>query len=189
MTNTVKRQFEKMRSGKGFRTPKLAGIQSRKEIASLDQKIAVPIYYLGLGELKDKKDVSTAKHVSWRYLIKHKGKEVASADAFIDKDGTSKFSHVNEGPLVSGLVSALKIANSEAILQRNDFEVRILMVPALYVAALWLVDSRLIQDYVVPFEPSPANITANRLVMVDRFIRTLHGLAERVQLGETSFFE
>ena len=177
VTNVVKSQFDKIRSGKGFRTPLLASIQFRKDTANLDQEHAVPVYHLGVEDLKGRKDVSAAKLVSWRYLIKHRGKEVASADAIIDDDGTTMFSHVNEGPLVRGLVSALEIANSQSIIRNNDFEARILMVPALYVAALWLADIEEGKDYAVPFEPSPDPLRPNRLVPMDRFMNILYRLA------------
>ena len=177
VTQVVKSQFDKIRSGKGFRTPLLASIQFRRDIANLDQKQAVPVYHLGLDDLKRKKDISTAKHISWRYLIKHKGKDVATADAIIDDDGTTTFSHVNEGALVSGLVSAIKVANSDKIIRNRDFEARILMVPALYVAALWLADLAGGKDYAIPFEPSPAPLTPNKLVTIERFMKVLQRLA------------
>lgn len=173
----VKSQFDKIRSGKGFRTPLLASIQFRRDIANLDQKQAVPVYHLGLDELKAKKDISSAIHIGWRYLIKHKGKEVASADAVIDDDGSTIFSHVNEGALVSGLVTAIKVANSDKIIQDSDFEARILMVPALYVAALWLADLAGGKDYTIPFEPSPTPLTPNKLVTIERFMEVLYKLA------------
>ena len=177
VTQVVKSQFDKIRSGKGFRTPLLASIQFRRDIANLDQEHAVPVYHLGLEDLKEKRDISAAKHTSWRYLVKHKGKEVASADAVIEDDGSTTFSHVNEGQLVSGLVSALKVANSEVRIRRSDFEVRILMVPSLYIASLWLADMAKGRDYAIPFEPTSAPLTANKLVTIENLVRTLHRLA------------
>ena len=176
--HVVKNQFEKIRSGKGFRTPLLASIQFRRDTANLDQKQAVPVYHLGLDDLKEKKDISTAKHIGWRYLVKHKGKEVASADAVIDDDGSTTFSHINEGALVSGLVSAIKVANSEEIIRKSDFEARIIMVPALYIAALWLADTAGGKDYAIPFEPSSAPVTTNKLVTIERLMAILHRLAQ-----------
>jgi len=178
VTQVVKSQFDKIRSGKGFRTPLLASIQFRRDIANLDQEHAVPVFHLGLEDLKEKKDILAAKHISWRYLVKHKGKEVATADAVIEDDGNTTFSHVNEGQLVSGLVSALKVANSEIRIRNSDFEVRILMVPALYIATLWLADIAKGRDYAIPFEPTSAPLTANKLVTMEKLVRTLHRLAQ-----------
>ena len=104
-------------------------------------------YHLGLDDLVENRGLTAAKQRSWRYFVKHNEEIVASADAIIDDDGNPMFSHTNEGPLVDGFISAIDVAYSFEMLEGEEHEVRILMVPALYVAVLWLVDLKGDQDY------------------------------------------
>ena len=177
VSQIVDSQLEKIKTAQGFRTPTLASISFRTSSSQIEHTSAVPVYYLGLDGLKSRQDLSTAEHKGWRYIITHQNKGVASADAFIDEEGTAAFSHINEGPLVEGLVKALKIANVERVIQEREFEARILMVPALYVAALWLYDTTGKQDYVIPFEPTSDPLRANVLIKAQDLMRTLYKLA------------
>jgi hypothetical protein len=176
MKQVVNSQLEKMTSKQAFSTPRLATIKF-KEAAPIIPTQAVPVYHLGLNDLVENRDITAAELRSWRYLIEHNGEVVASADAVINAEGKAVFSHVNEGPLVNGIISALRTANSQKILQSGEYEVRLLMVPALYVAALWFVDATGAQDQAMPIEPTFAPLTTNKLITIEHLIATLQELA------------
>ena len=87
------------------------------------------------------------------------------------------FSHVNEGPLVNGIVSAIQAANVQDEVRNGRYEARLLMVPALYVAALWLVDLSGDKDLVMVIEPAPPPFVANKLIAVKDLITRLQKMA------------
>ncbi len=172
----VESHLGKMTSKQAFSTPRLAKIKF-KDAAPIIPTQAVPVYHLGLTDLVENRDIDAAELRSWRYLIEHNGEVVASADAVINAEGKPVFSHVNEGPLVNGIISAIQTANSQEILQSGEYEVRLLIVPALYVAALWLVDMTGAQDQAMPIEPTFAPLTTNKLITIEHLIETLQELA------------
>ncbi|MCW4049620.1 MAG: hypothetical protein NWE89_07770 [Candidatus Bathyarchaeota archaeon] len=173
----VTNQLGKMASKKAFRTPVLAKIQLTGGVPQTTPDQAVPVYHLGLDDLKQNGDISSAEQRSWRYLVKHDDEVVATADAVIGGDGEPVFSHVNEGPLVTGIISALNVADSIGELEDGDYEVRLLMVPALYVAALWFVDSTGGQDYAMPIEPTSGPLNVNELITIQQLMEKLQDLA------------
>lgn len=172
----VESQLGKMTSKQAFSTPHLAKMKE-EDVGAIIPTQAVPVYHLGLNDLVENRDIAAAELRSWRYLIEHSGEVVASADAAINAEGKPVFSHVNEGPLVNGIISAIQTANSQEILQRGEYEVRLLMVPALYVAALWFVDTTGAQDQAMPIEPTFAPLITNRLITIEYLIATLQELA------------
>jgi len=173
----VEKQLLKMASGRAFRTSGLAKTQVSEKVSELASDQVIPVYHLGLDDLKQKKDITSATQRSWRYLVKHEDKVIATADA-VEQNGKTVFSHVNEGPLVSGVVAALNKAENLDELQSGDFEVRLLMVPALYVAALWFVDQVGGQDRVMPIEPTSSPLRANELISISDLMDVLWELAE-----------
>ena len=172
----VESQLGKMTSKQAFSTPHLAKMKE-EDVGAIIPTQVVPVYNLGLNDLVENRDMAAAELKSWRYLIEHSGEVVASADAVIDAEGKPVFSHVNEGPLVNGITSAIHTANSQEMLQRGEYEVRLLMVPALYVAALWFVDTAGAQDHAMPIEPTFEPLRANELITIEQFTSTLQELA------------
>jgi len=174
----VEKQLEKMASNKAFRTAGLMKIQKAEKTSELTTDLVIPVYHMSLDDIKQGKDLSSAQQMSWRYLLKHEDQVVATADALIKQDGETVFSHVNEGPLVSGVIKALNKAEDIDELQDGDFEVRLLMVPALYVAALWFVDTSGGQELVIPVEPSSEPLRANEIISVNKLLEDLRELSK-----------
>ena len=174
----VRNQLGKVASQKAFRTEGLARVALAGGVPEPAPDQAVPVYHIGLDTLKQDGDISSAEQRSWRYLVYHADEAVATADAVIGGNGEPAFSHVNEGPLVAGVIKALNKADTLGEIEAGDYEVRLLMVPALYVAALWFVDSAGGQDYVMPIEPTAAPLEANELTTVETLMEALHSLAK-----------
>lgn len=137
----VKARVGEMTTKRAFRTPTLAKAMLEEAPITPVPTQAIPVYNLGLKDLAEKGDLSSASQKSWRYLLKQEERIVASADAIIGPDKKALFSHINEGPLVDGIAAALQTANENEEIKKGQFEARILTVPALYFAALWLIDS------------------------------------------------
>lgn len=173
----VESHLGKMISKQAFSTPHLSKMKE-EDVGAIIPTQTVPVYHLGLNDLVENRAIAAAATLrSWRYLIEHSGEVVASADAVIDAEGKPVFSHVNEGPLVNGITSAIHTADSQEMLQRGEYEVRLLMVPALYVAALWFVDTTGAQDLAMPIEPTFEPLRANELIMIEQLTSTLQELA------------
>lgn len=174
----VESHLGKMISKQAFSTPHLSKMKE-EDVGAIIPTQTVPVYHLGLNDLVENRAIAAAELRSWRYLIEHSGEVVASADAVIDAEGKPVFSHVNEGPLVNGITSAIHTANSQEMLQRGEYEVRLLMVPALYVAALWFVDTTGAQDYTMPIGPAFEPLRANELITIEQLTSTLQELARK----------
>ncbi|MCW3994879.1 MAG: hypothetical protein NWE98_01860 [Candidatus Bathyarchaeota archaeon] len=174
----IKSRVNEMTAKKAFRTPVLAKAMLEKAPITPTPAQAFPVYNVGLKDLAEKGDLSTADQKSWRYLIKQEEKVVASADAIVGPDRKAVFSHINEGPLVNGVASAIQVANADEQVMRGQFEVRLLNIPALYFAALWLVDETKKNDLIIPLEPAPAPFVANKVITLKELLATLQRQAK-----------
>jgi len=175
---TIKKRLEKMSSKKAYSTPRLKkAILKEPEILPTPTQ-AMPVYILGLKNLAEKGDIKSAELKSWRYLIKQKEEVVATADAIFDRNNNPVFSHTNEGPLVQGVVKAIDTANSDNKITKGQYEIRILMIPAIHVVALWLVDLENKEDIAIPIEPNPKPIIPNEVIPIDKLMKTVQEIAK-----------
>ena len=178
IAQVVEERLKKMTEKRAFRTPQLAKTMLRGAAPAPTPTQAIPVHNLGLKELAEKGDISSATMKSWRYLVKQGEEVVASADAFISSDNKPVFSHINEGPLVKGVVKGLETANSNDEITKGQFEVRLLMIPAIYVAAFWFVDVARKRDLAIPIEPVPSPLVANKVITTDEMMKTLQKIAK-----------
>jgi len=193
VADAVKSGLNKMHAMRAFGTPRLARIISERTERDAPQSApmpsqALPVYTLGLNDLAEGKDFAAAHQTGWRYLLKHGNDVVASADAVIDPRGEAIFAQVSEGPLVTGLNSAIQAANSKESLVKGEYEVRLLMVPALYVAALWFVDKAEGQDLAMPIDPVPvpSTLIPNKVITGKEMLSLLHEAALELQSAQPS---
>jgi hypothetical protein len=138
------------RAAGGFKLPKLF----RADSATLS--IAVPHRVEGLGmedirgapRREKKKDAEC-----WRFLVCAKEathdkvedestafKAVAAAIAVKSRTGRFEFGGINAGPFVEGTEKAIRRAEALEEVAKGKFEAVLVVVPALYVVALWLQD-------------------------------------------------
>ena len=107
--------------------------------------IALPhrVEFLALGDLRRdgiRRDrVRTdAKADCWRFLVLEEREPIAAATAFRAGDAGFAFGDLNEGPFVKATADAIVRAEALAEVRDGQFEAALLVVPALYVLALWL---------------------------------------------------
>jgi len=99
----------------------------------------LPIYRLGLDELKGPDSLQSAKRVGWRYLVEGaSGGTVGYADVKETTGGDSKFTGLAQNRNAARLLQAVHLAQKAAKGLSGDCEARVLDVPALYVSAVWL---------------------------------------------------
>lgn len=169
----VKDKLDQMASLKAFRTPQLARALSRDSAKPPVPTQPLPVYHLGLADLAKDCDLSKATQTGWRYLLKHEDSVIASAETVIGSDRQPIFAQVNEGPLVKGTESAIRSAKEHKDVKKSEYEVRILMIPALYTSALWLVDIKGGKDMAIPIAPASLSLEPDKPITIEKLLVVL----------------
>ena len=173
----VKKQLDHMNRKMAFSTPKLSKLVAKAPAEPVPTQ-ALPVYHMGLDDLAIKADLKTAKQTGWRYMIKQEGEVLANAETVIDDEKNPQFGHINEGPLVKGTIQAIDYAKDQEDIKKGEYEVKILMIPALYVALLWLVDKNNKADLAIPISPTSTPMEPNKVITMKRAIEFLQKLAK-----------
>lgn len=98
----------------------------------------VPVYHLPLDRLQDSDPLAAVTLTSWRYPVIG-GLHPGLADIREGQDGrTASFGGLSHGILADRFMLASMLAEQELAGQPEEFEPRLLDVPALQFAALWL---------------------------------------------------
>lgn len=100
------------------------------------------LFGLRLDQIKDDSFLNSATPIGWRYLIVSNGPiAVADVKAGSGQQG-SNFHRLIRGELAQRLDKASELAQKRYANDPDSFEVRILEIPSLYMAALWLHGQR-----------------------------------------------
>jgi hypothetical protein len=120
----------------------------------------LPVYVLGLDDLRERRDLRTAQHTGWRYLVEASEaktpRPLALARTIVSPDGAHQFASLNYGPFVAGTADAIRAAERMTL---PDSDLRVLEVPALYLVVLWLDHGQ--ESTLIPIAPTPPDIEAN----------------------------
>ncbi len=92
-----------------------------------------PVYALEITDIAEGKGLDKAKLIGSRCFIEMKS-EVSAAE--IGQE--SNLASINEGPFTFEFIRAIEFVSRSDRVAREDYQVRFLLVPALYTAALWL---------------------------------------------------
>lgn len=166
-----------------------------RDIDTEDFSISTPhcIAYLHLRDIHAGVSLRKAVEVGrWRFLVHkkqrsggagRKGKEehVPVAAATVDGDVVKGYelTELNEGPFVEGTENAIHLAEEMDEVRAGRFEPVLLVVPALYVAALWLLNRNGDEntDILLIIPPSNPALVAHKPTRPNQFIDILHRLA------------
>lgn len=131
----------------------------------------VPRHPLAVHLLRPGTALESAPRTGWRFLISCGGQVVAAAETLETADGHA-FSHFAEGPYLVATLRALQQARRAAEGSAGPYEPRLLSVPALYTAALWLHRLRPGGgDLLIPLAPAPLGIAAHRIYPAGELLR------------------
>lgn len=134
---------------------------------------------------------------SWRFLVdeeqrllpadagdrgERKHVAIAAATATDLDGGNFEFGALNEGNFVSGTVTAIRKAEQLPEVAEGSYEPLLLLVPVLYVAALWLKDLKRDSDLVLTIPPSHAALVPYEKMTAPEFLAVLADLAATVTL-------
>ena len=105
--------------------------------AGLHLALPHPVYALGTDSIVARRAISAARRTGWRALV-DKGGEVIAATEVSRRRAGSYGGAVNRGRFVAATVTHVLRLEEELADKQEDFEVRLLRVPAICVVALWL---------------------------------------------------
>jgi hypothetical protein len=154
-----------------------------------------PVYVATLDDLVAGKLLSAARQTGWRYLLVQNEEVVAEAELSAarpaakgakgaTKSRSSKqheltFAGLTHGPFSGATVDGLHAAERLPQVEKDDYELRLLKVPAVYLVALWLHGAN--EDILVPLGQPPAGLKKNKPYTEAAVIRALRATAERTK--------
>ena len=153
-----------------------------------------PVYVATLDDLAGGKLLSAARQTGWRYLLVQHDEVVAEAElsaarpAAKGAKGAKKsagakqeltFASLTHGPFSGATVDGLHAAERLPQVEKNDYELRLLKVPAVYLVALWLHGAH--EDILVPLGQPPAGLKKNKAYTEASVIRALRATAARTK--------
>lgn len=172
--------LENMMTSRSFHSTHLARSMAKApRPAQISLVTTLPVYNLGLSDITSGHSLSSAVQTGWRSLVGAEAGIYAISDVHTSATTNPVFAQVNTGPFVKGLDEALKVAQSDTHLAANKYEVRVLVIPALYVTALWLVSGG--EAMVVPVDPCPPYLKANTVISEPEFIKTILPVGRQVE--------
>lgn len=134
--------------GGKFTTPALRGAQKDQLALSTPHQV----FTMGRDDVTSGGGLDRARPVGWRFLIHEGGRVIASAETTPLPDGTHEVSETVEGPFDAATDNAVTAVRNLPQLQGDNFELRLLRIPAVYIMALWLHSPS--TDLLVPLAPS-----------------------------------
>jgi hypothetical protein len=164
----------------------LGGLESATA-ADVSLAMPHPIYTLGLNDLLNRRpidDLGEHDITGWRYLVQDHERTVAGVELAVDPETSDvRFAQLQSGPVAESTEATIRGAQERDDVRQQSFEVRLLRVPALYVMALWLNDRDAQQnrDLIIPLDPAPSWLEANRAYSADEFMDTLYRKARERQ--------
>ena len=136
-------------------------------------------YYASLSSVAAGEGLGTARAYGWRYVIAQGGVLVTAVE-LVDQGppvGLSWYATFHP-PLDSELL-ALNQAEDVGGVPNHDYELRYLRIPGLDLAALWLKDQSRDDDRLIPIEPVPDYLVANKTYTAEEFSDLIRGPAHR----------
>lgn len=115
----------------------VGGADRRSDNAPPRGSPPLPVYTLTLGATLLPNALAAATFVGWRYLIDDNGTP-AIAEIRPTNDGFPKFSRLSHGQVATGLKIAAEAATAAYGFAKDNYDARILEVPALHSVSLWL---------------------------------------------------
>jgi len=161
----------------GFGTPALRRADPAALAISTPHRMAV----LALNRIQEAKDLrSVVDFKGWRFLVHHQTTIVAAADAVEVGTNEYRLGQLNEGPFVNGTETAIRRAEGHDAIVKGRFAPVFLLVPAVYVAALWLEDQQADNDLVMAMPPVANDFVAFNPMPTGAFLTGLKRLAAQV---------
>jgi hypothetical protein len=136
------------------------------------------VYFASLESVAGGQMLAQAEMTGWRYIVLDDERPLVAVNLDINADeGNLEFSSVNQGGLIEGTLEAVRIAESLDDVSAENFELRLLEVPSLYVIALWLHGEY--KDLLIPLPTSNQKLEAFGVYTEQRLLTAIRGMAVR----------
>jgi len=144
-------------------------------------------YVVSLNDLASGRMLSAARLTTWRYLIVHGSNAVAEAELNADEKAGKAldFLALHQSPFANETLEALHRAEELQQVKENDYELRYLKIPAVYLAAVWLHGKS--DDILIPLPPPPTGVRANEPYSERQLINALKSLAQTAKKFDENF--
>lgn len=150
------------------------------------------LYFVSLDGLAEGKLLGVATQTSWRYLLARGETPIAevelSAKPRRGKGGSAEefeFLGLTQGPFIAATIEALGVAEQLPQVAKADYELRMLKVPSVYLAALWLHGKD--DDILVPMADPPGGLRKNRPYSEEQVIKALREIAVQTKRFHDSY--
>jgi hypothetical protein len=123
---------------------------------------AYRVYTVGLNDLEQGDLLAAASENHWRHLLLRGDEAVGEADLPADAAGAAnRIIAFHSGPRAQGTLEGLRTADSLGSVQTNDYELRLLESPGIYLVALWLHRNG-DDDLIIPVAPDRSGLERYR---------------------------
>jgi hypothetical protein len=168
------------------RERKMPHRMAEMRLESLSHSEAHPVYFVPLDALAEGNLLQAAKQTSWRYLLVQDNAAVAEAELSAGsrsakgaKARSLDFVSLTHGPFAEATVDALAAAERLPKVAREDYELRVLKIPAVYFVSLWLHGAN--DDILVPMGDPPGGLKRNEPYSEAQVIAALRPSVEQAQ--------
>ncbi|KMO10722.1 hypothetical protein [Methylobacterium platani] len=174
----VRHVLDALAARSAFRTPRLSLADPRTlALASPHRVVVLPLEVLRAG-----REIRLVER-GWRFLITSDGEAIAAAEALAQLRGRFRFGGLNEGPLVTGFATALR---SNPGMQEPGVETRLLLAPALHVAAVVITQAGApgpgfrTRDTIIPIVSAHPRLPPFRVIPPVDYVAILRMLAAEI---------
>ena len=168
--------------------PTIAGTNPVARPASgLTSFFSFGVHTMGLDEVAAGKEPAQAGIALWRHLLPAIGGKLLAADTNVDQQtGEHHFAALTDGPFAAALTAELDRARHEPDVAVGDYELAVLQIPALHVAAVWLRGRDGRADIFIPLAPTHPALNPGEHYGADALRRTLQPAAQAALTDDDS---
>ncbi len=172
------------------KAPPGMSVEMRLEKVSHSEPHAV--YYVPLDALAQGKLLDAATQTSWRYLLVQDDEPIAEAELSAGTTSAKgakgvkrarakplQFLGLTHGPFTAATVEALHAAERMPKVAAANYDMRLLKIPAVYLAALWLHADN--DDILIPMGNPPGGLKKNRPYTEKAVIKALQPVVEQTK--------
>jgi hypothetical protein len=136
----------------------------------------LPVHFFPLDQLAANKDPRNGSPVSWTYLLVTGNQPVRTAEVIADQRGGFTFASISSAHAAE-TANAIRIAETAPATAGGLYELRLALVPALYVTALWLKDKKGNADYFIVIPPAADGFQSLTPIPDADFLKSLQAAA------------
>jgi hypothetical protein len=138
-----------------------------------------PVYFASLDDLES--GTLPGQPTRWRQLLVTEERAVGEAD--LDPDGPRVVA-LHRGPRAGGTARAVETAHSLESVQAQDYELRLLESPGIYLVAIWLHGEN--DDVLIPIEPDRTGLLRHQPIALQDALPRLRERATFVKKAQNT---